>query len=85
MGEAVLSVHIIYPASHIYIHQQQWKIGTDWSIAISVDCLKYYTRSLVISAIEDGNIGNYKSVYYSFVNHATGLALLVEGTGYNIG
>ena len=50
-----------------------------------MNCSQYHTNSLVISAIEDGNIDNYKSVYYSFVNPATGLALSVEGTGGDIG
>ena len=33
----------------------------------------------------DGNIDRYKSVYYAFVNPATGLALSVEGTGCDVG
>ena len=61
-------------------HQQQWKIGTERSIAVNVNCSQYHTSSLVISAVEDGNIDHYQTMYYSFVNPATGLALSVEGT-----
>ena len=59
---------------------QTWKAGVDGTIAIDVNCKKYKKRNLAVAAIEDDDIENYESVYISFVNPASGLALSVEGT-----
>jgi hypothetical protein len=66
-------------------NNQQWKIGVDGRIALDVDCSPYQRNDLVITAIEDGNIENWETVFFSFVNPASNMAMTVDvaGCGYS--
>jgi hypothetical protein len=65
-------------------NNQEWKIGVDGRIALDVDCSPYQRNDLVITAIEDGNIENWETVFFSFVNPASNMAMTVDvaGCGY---
>ena len=64
---------------------QQWKIGVDGRIALDVDCSPYQRNDLVITAIEDGDIENWETVFFSFVNPASNMAMTVGMTGCGYG
>jgi hypothetical protein len=64
---------------------QEWKIGVDGRIALDVDCSPYQRNDLVITAIEDGNIENWETVFFSFVNPASNMAMTVGMTGCGYG
>ena len=64
---------------------QKWKIGLDGRIALDIDCSPYQRNDLVITAIEDGNIENWDTVFFSFVNPASNMAMTVGMTGCGYG
>jgi hypothetical protein len=64
---------------------QQWKIGVDGRIALDIDCSPYQRNDLVITSIEDGNIENWETVSFSFVNPASNMAMTVGMTGCGYG
>jgi hypothetical protein len=66
-------------------NNQQWKIGVDGRIALDVDCSPYQRNNLVITAIEDGNIENWETVWFSFVNPASNMAMTIHATGCSYG
>jgi hypothetical protein len=66
-------------------NNQQWKIGLDGRIALDVDCSPYQRNDLVITAIEDGNIENWDTVWFSFVNPASNMAMTIHATGCSYG
>jgi hypothetical protein len=64
---------------------QKWKMGVDGRIALDIDCSPYQRNDLVITAIEDGNIENWETVFFSFVNPASNMAMTVGMTGCGYG
>jgi hypothetical protein len=63
---------------------EQWKIGVDGRIALDIDCSPYQRSDLVITSIKDGNIENWETVSFSFLNPASNMAMTVDvaGCGY---
>jgi hypothetical protein len=59
---------------------QKWKIGLDGRIALDIDCSPYQRKDLVMTAIEDGDIENWDTVWFSFVNPASNMAMTVSLT-----
>jgi hypothetical protein len=64
---------------------QQWKIGVDGRIALDIDCSPYQRNDLVMTAIEDGDIENWDTVWFSFVNPTSNMAMTVQYTGCSYG
>jgi hypothetical protein len=59
---------------------QKWKIGLNGRIAHEIDCSPYQRNDLVITAIKDGDIENWDTVWFSFVNPASNMAMSVAMT-----